>query len=112
MKVSVRIRGEWLAVPCRDGRQTVQWLGEEALRRYMKLQPSSYLDGRSEKIFEIRKTRGGAILDGEDVIKNVLDDNEFVSVGTHVGQRTRSQNESAFARTRCGNCASAETDIT
>ncbi|EEC16235.1 histidine ammonia lyase, putative [Ixodes scapularis] len=80
MKVSVRIRGEWLAVPCRDGRQTVQWLGEEALRRYMKLQPSSYLDGRSEKIFEIRKTRGGAILDGEDVIKNVLDDNEFVSV--------------------------------
>ncbi|XP_077538397.1 histidine ammonia-lyase-like isoform X1 [Haemaphysalis longicornis] len=80
MKVSVRVRGEWLAVPCRDGRQTVRWLGEEALRRYMKLKPSSYLDGRTEKVFQIRKTRGGAIIDGDDVIRNVLDDNEFLSV--------------------------------
>ncbi|XP_064457768.1 histidine ammonia-lyase-like isoform X2 [Ornithodoros turicata] len=80
MKVSVRIRGEWLAVPCRDGKQTVYWLGEEALRRYMKLKPVSYMDGRVETIFEIRKTRGGAILDGDDVLKNVLDDNDFVSV--------------------------------
>lgn len=80
MKVSVRVRGEWLAVPCRDGRQTVRWLGEEALRRYLKLKPSSYLDGRTEKVFQIRKTRGGAIIDGDDVIRNVLDDNEFLSV--------------------------------
>ncbi|KAH6946877.1 hypothetical protein HPB50_015667 [Hyalomma asiaticum] len=80
MKVSVRVRGEWLAVPCRDGRQTVRWLGEEALRRYMKLKPSSFLDGRTEKVYQIRKTRGGAIIDGDDIIKNVLDDNEFLSV--------------------------------
>lgn len=80
MKVSVRVRGEWLAVPCRDGRQTVRWLGEEALRRYMKLKPSSFLDGRTEKVYQVRKTRGGAIIDGDDVIRNVLDDNEFLSV--------------------------------
>ena len=30
---------------------------------------------------EIRKTRGGALLDGDDTIKTVLDDNDFVSVG-------------------------------
>ncbi|XP_037504899.1 histidine ammonia-lyase [Rhipicephalus sanguineus] len=80
MKVSVRVRGEWLAVPCRDGRQTVRWLGEEALRRYMKLKPSSFLDGRTEKVYQVRKTRGGAIIDGDDIIRNVLDDNEFLSV--------------------------------
>lgn len=80
MKVSVRVRGEWLAVPCRDGRQTVRWLGEEALRRYLKLKPSSFMDGRTEKVYQVRKTRGGAIIDGDDVIKNVLDDNEFLSV--------------------------------
>lgn len=33
------------------------------------------------QVFEIRKTRGGAILDGEDEIQSVLDNNDFVSVG-------------------------------
>lgn len=36
---------------------------------------------REEKIYEIRKTRGGAILDKDDIIKTVLDDNDFVSAG-------------------------------
>ncbi|OQR68451.1 histidine ammonia-lyase-like [Tropilaelaps mercedesae] len=80
MKVSVRIRGEWLAVPCSDTKRTVAWLGQEALRRYTKLQPATYT-GKDEKVFEIRKTRGGAILDGEDLLQNILDDNDFVSVG-------------------------------
>ena len=30
---------------------------------------------------QVRKTRGGALLDPDDLIKMVLDDNEFVSVG-------------------------------
>ncbi|XP_022667971.1 histidine ammonia-lyase-like isoform X2 [Varroa jacobsoni] len=79
MKVSVRVRGEWLAVPCPDPKQSISWLGEEALRRYTKLQPATYI-GNDEKVFEIRKTRGGAILDGEDEIQSVLDNNDFVSV--------------------------------
>ncbi|XP_076304687.1 histidine ammonia-lyase-like [Tachypleus tridentatus] len=81
MKLSVRVRGEWFAVPCRDGKSTIQWLGEESLRRYLKLkQASALVKGRQEEIYEIRKTKGGAILDQDDKICNVLDDNDFVSV--------------------------------
>ena len=39
-------------------------------------------DGKeAEKVSQVRKTRGGALLDPDDLIKMVLDDNEFVSVG-------------------------------
>ena len=37
MKLSVRVRGEWFAIPCDKGGQDVRWLGEEALRRYFKV---------------------------------------------------------------------------
>ena len=36
---------------------------------------------KKEKVSEIRKTRGGAILDMDDKLFQVLDDNDFVSVG-------------------------------
>ena len=50
--------------------------------RYEKLRPSaSYVSGRIEKVKEVRKTRGGAILDPDDIITDVLDNNDFVSVG-------------------------------
>ena len=32
MKLSVRVRGEWFALPCK-GAENIKWLGEEALRR-------------------------------------------------------------------------------
>ncbi|XP_018495253.1 histidine ammonia-lyase [Galendromus occidentalis] len=79
MKVSARVRGEWLAIPCLDATKSVAWLGEEALRRYAKLQPAAYT-GKEEKVFEVRKTKGGALLDNEDLLQNILDDNDFVSV--------------------------------
>lgn len=78
MKLSVRVRGEWFAVPCK-GAEAITWLGDEALRRYKKIQPSGFID-KEEKVYEIRKTRGGALLDADDVIKTVLDDNDFVSI--------------------------------
>ena len=34
MKLSVRVRGEWLAIPCK-GSETVSWIGEEALKRWV-----------------------------------------------------------------------------
>ncbi|XP_069693864.1 histidine ammonia-lyase-like [Periplaneta americana] len=79
MKISVRVRGEWLQVPCRNGEMTVHWLGEEAVRRHLKLQTG---DGKKEKekVQEVRKTRGGVILDPDDHIRDVLDDNDFVTV--------------------------------
>ncbi|XP_067119401.1 histidine ammonia-lyase-like [Centruroides vittatus] len=80
MKVSVRVRGEWFAVPCKAGRSTVRWLGEEALRRYQRLQPQSSHVDRIEKVREIRRTKGGAILDPDDLVRNILDDNDYVSV--------------------------------
>ena len=82
MKISVRVRGEWFAVPCVDAnKQTIRWLAEEALKRYFKLKPSSHVPNKVETVNEIRKTKGGAILDPDDLIANVLDDNDFVSVG-------------------------------
>jgi histidine ammonia-lyase len=62
----------------------VQWLGEESVRRHRKLQKrddytTENLD--AEKVQEVRKTRGGVILDPDDYLKDVLDDNDFVTVG-------------------------------
>ena len=61
---------------------TFRWIGQEALRRYYKSKADcAHLPVKEGEVFEIRKTRGGAILDQDDVIKNILDDNDFVSVG-------------------------------
>lgn len=80
MKLSVRVRGDWFAVPVDKGTQTIQWLGQEAIRRYMNKMGEKSSNGSICKLFEIRKTKGGALLDLDDVIKSVLDDNDFVSV--------------------------------
>ena len=46
-----------------QGDKKIRWLGEEALVRYLKLKPSSFVPNRKEVIHDIRKTAGGAILD-------------------------------------------------
>ena len=68
---------------CISGSKSIEWLGQEALKRYSKLRPSSnYSAVCSEiRVLEIRKSCGGAILDPDDVIKDVLDDNDFVAIG-------------------------------
>ena len=80
MKVSCRVRGDWFHVPCKTTKLTIRWLGEEALKRYLKLRPPSFVPNREENVHDIRKTLGGAILDPEDKINDVLDDNDFVSI--------------------------------
>ncbi|RWS30495.1 histidine ammonia-lyase-like protein [Leptotrombidium deliense] len=82
MKLSVRIRGEWFAVPCENPRKmTIGWLADEAVRKYFKLKPvSCHIPRKEEVVAEVRKTRGGAILDPEDCIINVLDNNDYISV--------------------------------
>lgn len=80
MKVSCRVRGDWFQVPCADGNKSIRWLGEEALKRYLKLKPPSFVPNRQEVVQDIRKTVGGAICDPEDLLKSVLDDNDFVTV--------------------------------
>ena len=62
----------------------MRWLGEESVRRYSKLQKQhdhTEENTDSEKVQEVRKTRGGAMLDPDDRISDVLDDNDFVTVG-------------------------------
>ena len=51
------------------------------MARYLKLKPPSFVPNREEVINDIRKTVGGAILDPEDLIKDVLDDNDSISIG-------------------------------
>jgi len=82
MKVSVRVRGEWLAVPVGDGQKKMEWLGQEALRRFSRIENKSVTNEvqKLPNIVAIRKTRGGAILDLSDLIKDVLDDEDFISV--------------------------------
>jgi histidine ammonia-lyase len=62
---------------------TVRWLGEESVRKYNKLQTQCDITDKKEreKVQEVRKTRGGVILDPDDNIKDVLDDNDFVTIG-------------------------------
>lgn len=67
-------------MPCKSANLTVKWLGDEGLRRYLKLRPPSFVPNREENVHEIRKTLGGAILDPEDLVEDVLDDNEFVAI--------------------------------
>ena len=61
----------------------MQCLGEESVRRYKKLQKhdNTEVNEDREKVQEVRKTRGGVILDPDDHIRDVLDDNDFVTVG-------------------------------
>ncbi|XP_053377261.1 histidine ammonia-lyase-like [Mercenaria mercenaria] len=79
MKLSVRIRGDWFAVPCKAN-DKVRYFGDESLKRYYK---KHNIGEKNEKVFEVRKAKGGAILDPDDSIKDVLDDNDFVTVVLH-----------------------------
>ncbi|XP_046449371.1 histidine ammonia-lyase-like [Daphnia pulex] len=87
MKISARVRGEWLQVPCKDGKVTVGWLAEEAVRRYVRLHPvsgnvllPSSANNNKPRMVEVRKTGGCVLLDPEDNVCDVLDDNDFVNV--------------------------------
>ncbi|XP_033106581.1 histidine ammonia-lyase-like [Anneissia japonica] len=76
MKINVRIRGEWLLIPCRNNKNnTIEWLCQEALRRYIKQCDYS---GDDDHVVEMRKTQGGSLLFPYDAIEDVLDENDFV----------------------------------
>lgn len=75
MKFYVRVRNEWLVVPC-TGSEKVRWLGEESLRRFKNTKSGSKVE--SEKIGEIRKVAKLILLDPDDQLKDVLDDGDFL----------------------------------
>ncbi|KAM4748856.1 histidine ammonia-lyase [Rhinophrynus dorsalis] len=80
-RYTVHVRGEWLAVPCKDVSETVRWLGKEALRRYIKNKPDNGgFDSVEDVKFYLRRCKGLGLLDLDDLIEDALEDNEFVEV--------------------------------
>ncbi|EMP26916.1 Histidine ammonia-lyase [Chelonia mydas] len=80
-KYTVHVRGEWLAVPCQTGTNTVRWLGKEAVRRYMKNKPDNGGFASVEEVkFCVRRCKGLGLLDHDDTLEDTLEDNEFVEV--------------------------------
>lgn len=80
-RFTVHIRDEWLTVPCQDTSNNIQWLGLEALKRYIKNKPD---DGGIKAIkdtrFVVRRCQSLGLLDADDTIDDVLEDNDFVEL--------------------------------
>ncbi|XP_072025814.1 histidine ammonia-lyase-like [Amphiura filiformis] len=85
MKVNVRIRDEWLLIPCKTQECTVEWLGNEALHRYRGLKG---YNNNSDSVQEIRRSQGGSLLFPDDPIEDVIEDNDFVYVVLHSDEFT------------------------
>uniref|UniRef100_A0A8U7NW69 Histidine ammonia-lyase n=1 Tax=Corvus moneduloides TaxID=1196302 RepID=A0A8U7NW69_CORMO len=80
-RYTVHVRGEWLAVPCLNSTNTIEWLGKEAVRRYMKNKPDNGGFASVEEVkFYIRRCKGLGLLDLDDTVGDALEDNEFVEV--------------------------------
>ncbi|KAG7231004.1 hypothetical protein INR49_025033 [Caranx melampygus] len=80
-RFTVHIRDEWLAVPCRDTTNTIQWLGLEALKRYVKNKPDNGgIAAVRDTRFVVRRCQGLGLLDADDTIEDVLEDNDFVEL--------------------------------
>lgn len=81
-RFTVHIRDEWLAVPCRDTKNTVLWLGQEALKRYMKNKPDNGgIKAVKDLRFVVRRCQSLGLLDADDTIEDALEDNDFVELG-------------------------------
>ncbi|KAJ4937961.1 hypothetical protein JOQ06_002589 [Pogonophryne albipinna] len=80
-RFTVHIRDEWLAVPCKDATNTIQWLGQEALKRYIKNKPDNGgIKDVKDAQFVVRRCQGLGLLDIDDTIEDVLEDNDFVEL--------------------------------
>ena len=77
MRLSVRFNDKWFVVPCGEGDNTVQWLIEETIRR-SEGAAGSEKSPLTAQNFEAVLAQGGAMLDPNDAINEVLNDNEFV----------------------------------
>ncbi|XP_062928316.1 histidine ammonia-lyase-like isoform X2 [Mobula hypostoma] len=78
---TVHVKDEWLTVPCKDPSYNIQWLGQEALRRYMKAKADGGGLGCTEDIkFLVKRCQGQSLLDPNDAIKDVLQDKDFIQI--------------------------------
>ncbi|CAG08696.1 unnamed protein product, partial [Tetraodon nigroviridis] len=80
-RFTIHIRDEWLAVPCRDPKNTIRWLGHEALKRYIKNKPDNGgIQAVKDTRFVVRRCQSLGLLDADDTIEDVLEDNDFVEL--------------------------------
>ncbi|XP_051916570.1 histidine ammonia-lyase-like [Hippocampus zosterae] len=80
-RFTVHVRDEWLTVPCRDSSSSIRWLGQEALKRYMKNKPDDGgIAALKDTRFVARRCQGLGLLDADDTIDDVLEDNDFVEL--------------------------------
>ncbi|KAM7414861.1 hypothetical protein PAMA_019604 [Pampus argenteus] len=80
-RFTIHIRDEWLAVPCRDTTNNIRWLGQEALKRYMKNKPDNGgITAVKDTRFVVRRCQSLGLLDADDTIDDVLEDNDFVEL--------------------------------
>ncbi|XP_051889375.1 histidine ammonia-lyase-like isoform X2 [Pristis pectinata] len=78
---TVRVKDEWLAVPCKDPSYNIQWLGREALRRYVKAKADGGDLRCTEGVkFLVTRCQGQSLLDPNDAIKDVLQDKDFIQI--------------------------------
>lgn len=81
MKLSVRFNDKWFVVSCGEGGNTIQWLIEETIRRSegtAKSEKSPLMAQRYQAVL----AQGGAILDPNDAINEVLNDNDFLHISS------------------------------
>ncbi|XP_072922016.1 histidine ammonia-lyase-like isoform X6 [Hemitrygon akajei] len=78
---TVHVKDEWLTVPCKDPSYNIQWLGQEALRRYVKAKADGGGLGCTEDVtFLVKHCQGQSLLDLNDAIKDVLQDKDFIQI--------------------------------
>lgn len=78
--VSVCVRGEWVRVPLGGASTSVCSLGKDALQRYQQVK--GHENGERSVRFSMQRCRGGEILHLDDKVDDVLEDNDFVHMGT------------------------------
>ena len=86
MRLYVRFNDKWFVVPCGEGHNTVQWLIEETIRRSEGAAGSKKAPLTAQN-FEAGLAKGGAMLDPNDAISEVLDTNDFVHLSGEYGVR-------------------------
>ncbi|XP_055508743.1 histidine ammonia-lyase-like [Leucoraja erinacea] len=81
LSFTVRVKDEWLTVPCKDLSYNIQWLGREALRRYTKAKADDGGLGCVEDMtFLVKRCQGPSLLDPNDAIGDVLQDKDFIQI--------------------------------
>lgn len=77
MKVNVKAGEEWFIIPCIHKNKNILWLIEEAIERLSKRTMNELKPAQCE----LRSASNNHLYDGNDLLHDVLEDNDFVVIG-------------------------------